>query len=164
MNSQHTEDAVIVNDDDGMIIDRSEDAEALQTNQEGWDDLAVLKDELAQTLLSFVIEIERITSSPELLEALGTRRGEFDKTLDVFYSDIDRFTNTIQSLRSEHDHLQGGVTSMDDLNLFTRLSMGYQTLQIELQSLLGPTMANIVLMLHEVSPSKIAVQPLNAQE
>jgi hypothetical protein len=164
MNSQPIEDAVIVNDDDGMIIDRSEDAEALQTNQEGWDDLAFLKDELAQTLLSFVIEIERITSSPELLEALGDRRGEFDKTLNVFYSDIDRFTNTIQSLRSEHDHLQGGVTSMDDLNLFTRLSMGYQTLQIELQSLLGPTMANIVLMLHEVAPSKIAVQPLNPQE
>lgn len=164
MNSQHTEDAVIVNDDDGMIIDRSEDAEALQTNQEGWDDLAVLKDELAQTLLSFVIEIERITRSPELLEALGDRRSEFDKTLNVFYSDIDRFTNTIQSLRSEHDHLQGGVSSMEDLNLFTRLSMGYQTLQIELQSLLGPTMANIVLMLHEVAPSKIAVQPLNPQE
>jgi hypothetical protein len=61
--------------------------------------------------------------------------------LNVFYSDINRFTATIQSLRSEHDHHRGSIATMEELNTFTRLSMSYQTLQIELQSLLAPTLA-----------------------
>lgn len=149
-----------IDESDVVYVDSTRDTKALEENTEGWDDLSVLKDELAHTLLSFVIDIERITSSPEVLQALGERTAEFNKTLDVFYNDINRFSNTIEELRLQHIGLTGGVTTIEDLNLFTRLSMGYQTLQIELQSLLGPTMANIVLMLHEVAPTKMAVQDI----
>jgi hypothetical protein len=61
--------------DESIDIDRSEDQALLGQSEEGWDDLAVLKDELAMTLLGFVVEIERITNSPELLSSLGAKRG-----------------------------------------------------------------------------------------
>lgn len=165
MNTQEPLATTAPDEDEGITIDTSNDITTLNTNKECWDDLSHLKNELAATLLNFVVEIERATTSPELLSALGADRQEFDKTVNVFYSDVNRFTEQIQSLRSQHEHLSGGIDSMDDLNLFTRLSMSYQTLQIELHSLLGPTMANIILILHQALPSKIAVKPAEpAQE
>ena len=159
MNNQNVEDTASVDEDEGLTVDTSGDAQTLNSNKECWDDLSVLKNDLATTLLQFVVEIESAVTSPEILNALGADRHEFDKTVNVFYSDINRFTEQIQSLRSQHEHFSGGIDSMDDLNLFTRLSMSYQTLQIELHSLLGPTMANIILILHQALPSKIAVNP-----
>lgn len=158
MDNQNAEDTGIIDDDEGLTVDTSNDAQTLNSNKECWNDLAVLKDDLATTLLQFVVEIESAVTSPEILNALGADRHEFDKTVNVFYSDVNKFTEQIQILRHQHEHLSGGIDSMDDLNLFTRLSMGYQTLQIELHSLLGPTMANIVLILHQALPSKIAVK------
>lgn len=145
-------------------IDKSGDDAVLATNEEGWDDLNELKESLAHTLLGFVIEIETIVNSPDLINALGERRKEFDKLINVFYSDINRFTETIKNLRGQHENLAGRITSMDQLNTFTRLSMSYQTLQIELQSLLAPTMACIILILHEIAPSHIAVNPVTVDE
>lgn len=151
---------------DHFSIDRSGDQAALAGSDEGWDDLNVLKNELSQTMLGFVIEIESITKSPELLALLGDKRGEFDQMLNVFYSDINRFSSTIETLRHQHEHYSGSIASMEQLNEFTRLSMSYQTLQIEMQSLLAPTMAGIILMMHEVAPTSIAVTsvPMIQQE
>lgn len=146
-----------------FVINRSDDQEFLNQNQQGWDDLNELKDLLAQSLLGFVINIDSITSSPELRAMLGGKLVEFDKLLAVFYSDVDRFSKTIQELRAEHEHLSGRITSMEQINDFTRLSMAYQALQMELTSLLSPTMAGIVLLLHEAVPQAIAVQQSTAK-
>lgn len=139
-----------------LSIDRSGDEAILKGNEEGWDDLNVLKEELATTMLGFVIDIDSITTNPQVLSVLEGKRGEFDKHLNIFYSDIERFTSTIQTLRAEHEHLSGRISTMEDLNTFTRLSMSYQTLQVEMQSLLGPTMASIILILHDVAPHSMA--------
>lgn len=158
MDNQNVEDAANADEDESLTVDTSNDAQTLNSNKECWDDLSLLKNELATALLHFVIEIESMVTSPDILSALGEDRREFDKTVNVFYSDVNKFTEQIHALRSQHEHLSGGIESMDDLNLFTRLSMNYQVLQIELHSLLGPTMANIVLILHQALPSKIAVK------
>lgn len=139
-----------------LRVDKSGDSELLATSKEGWDDLNVLKNELASSMLTFVVEIDNINNSPELQSLLGSRKPEFDKLLDVFFSDIDRFSKTIETLRNQHEHRSGSITSMEELNEFTRLSMSYQTLQIEINTLLAPTMGAIVLLMHEVAPTHVA--------
>lgn len=141
-----------------LSIDRSGDEAALDGNEEGWDDLNLLKDEIATTMLGFVIDTDSVVNNQQVLSMLGDKRAEFDKHISIFYSDIERFTSTIQTLRVEHENRSGRINTMEDLNTFTRLSMSYQTLQVEMQSLLGPTMASIILILHEVVPHSMSVE------
>jgi hypothetical protein len=139
----------------GFVVNTDRDEEFFSQNQDAWSDLNTLKDSLAHTMLGFVIEVERITSSPEVMEQLQGRRAEFDGYLQTFYADVGRFSETIQSLRAQHEGREGRLVSMEDLTLFTRLSMEYQTLQVELQSLLAPTLGSLVLLLHEQIPQGV---------
>ena len=146
-----------------VYVDKSGDAAFLAQVGEGWDDLTNLKNELATSMLTFMAEIESILHQPELLAMLGSNREEFDRLMNVFWADIDRFSNTMQTLRSQHESRSGVLKTMEELNEFTRLSMQYQTLQVEMNSLLAPTMGSIVLILHESAPQRLEVTPTQTQ-
>lgn len=145
---------------DEVYVDKSKDAEFLSNIGEGWDDLNTLKNDMAKSVLTFVMEIESILNHQEIIDMLGEQRSEFNNLVNVFWSDIDRFSKTMQELRSQHEHRSGKLATMEELNEFTRLSMSYQTLQVEMNSLLSPTMAGIVLILHEAAPQSIQTQPV----
>ena len=146
-----------------VYVDKSGDAAFLAQIGEGWDDLQTLKNELATSMLTFIMEIESILQQPELMAMLGAHKGEFDRLMNVFWFDIDRFSKTMQELRTQHETRSGKLATMEELNEFTRLSMSYQTLQVEMNSLLAPTMGSIVLILHEVLPHRIAAKPIQQQ-
>ena len=146
-----------------VYVDKSGDAAFLAQAGEGWDDLTNLKNELATSMLTFMAEIESILHKPELLSMLGSNREEFDRLMNVFWADIDRFSKTMQTLRNQHENRSGALKSMEELNEFTRLSMQYQTLQVEMNSLLAPTMGSIVLILHEAVPQRLEVTPIQTQ-
>lgn len=146
-----------------VYVDKSGDAAFLAQVGEGWDDLSVLKNELATSMLTFMTEVESILHQPELLTMLGANREEFNRLMNVFWSDIDRFSKTMQTLRTQHEDKSGALKTMEELNEFTRLSMQYQTLQVEMNSLLAPTMGSIVLILHESVPQRLEATPIQTQ-
>lgn len=146
-----------------VYVDKSGDAAFLAEIGEGWDDLSKLKNELATSMLTFMTEVESILHQPELLAMLGANREEFNRLMNVFWSDIDRFSKTMQTLRTQHEDRSGALKTMEELNEFTRLSMQYQTLQVEMNSLLAPTMGSIVLILHESAPQRLEAAPTQTQ-
>ena len=146
-----------------LYVDKSGDADFLAKIGEGWDDLINLKNELATSMLTFMSEIESLLHRPELLGMLGSNREEFDRLMNVFWADIDRFSKTMHNLRIQHDDRTGALKTMEELNEFTRLSMQYQTLQVEMNSLLAPTMGSIVLILHESAPQWLEIAPVQTQ-
>ena len=146
-----------------VYVDKSGDGAFLAQIGEGWDDLSKLKNELATSMLTFMTEVESILHQPELLTMLGGNREEFNRLMNVFWSDIDRFSKTMQTLRTQHEDRSGALKTMEELNEFTRLSMQYQTLQVEMNSLLAPTMGSIVLILHESVPQRLEATPTQTQ-
>lgn len=146
-------------------IDTQGDSDLLDKNNEGWSDLSELKDTLTSALLEFVEQVNTFISNPEIVSKLGSNRAEFDKNTEVFFTDINRFADTIQELRAQHDGKVGSITSMDDLNLFTNLSMKYQVLQVEMHSLMAPTMSTFVMLINEaISPPETDIQDVQPKE
>lgn len=134
---------------DSLRVDTSGDQELLSTFEQGWDDLNQLKDELASTILNLVGEVQQILSNKNLLEQTDHRREEFDRLQDSFFSDVTNASEQIATLRAQHEGRTGPITSMADLGVFTRLSLGYNTLGVELQALLAPNIASMVLLIDE---------------
>ena len=135
--------------EDSLRVDTSGDKELLSTFEQGWDDLNQLKDDLASTILNLVDEVQQILSNRNLLEQTDNRREEFDRLQDSFFSDVTNASEQIAALRAQHEGRSGPIASMDDLSVFTRLSLGYNTLGVELQALLAPNIASMVLLIDE---------------
>lgn len=131
-------------------VDTDGDSKLLQENNEGWDDLNHLKNTIAEALIMFRMEVGNILTHKEITDNLGDRRAEFTRLNEVFDTDINRFADTIQELRTRHESKTGSITSVADMNDFTNISMKYQVLQMELHSLLAPTLASMVLLISEV--------------
>lgn len=139
--------------EDAYVIDTTDDEKSLTEATETWDDLNELRDSLATAVLEFVLSIEALTSNKDIVSQLGDALPVFNKHLKVFFHDVDGFSKSIQNLRLQHEGKFGKIVSMEELNLFTNLSIQYQTLNAELQSLLSPTIAALVIVLEKVQPT-----------
>lgn len=133
-----------------FTVDMDSDADLLDKNNEGWDDLNSLKENLANALVEFVIQVQSIVTSPEITSRLGDKRAEFDKLVTVFNVDVNSFASRIEELRAQHEDKTGSVTSIDDMNTFSNLGMKYQVLQVEINSLLAPTLAGLVMIVNDI--------------
>lgn len=145
-------------------IDTSGDDAFLQTLPETWDDLNAMKDEMANSVLEFVSQVEEVSRQNVVMENLGSRKLEFERLHDVFYTDIDGFTKTVENLRSQHEHRSGRITTMDELTLYNALGMEYAVLNQKLMTLIAPTITSIILLVNEVTDRLQQVQAQQPQE
>lgn len=145
-------------------IDTSGDDAFLQTLPETWDDLNAMKDEMANSVLEFVSQVEEVSRQNVVMENLGSRKLEFERLHDVFYTDIDGFTKTVENLRSQHENRSGRITTMDELNLYNALGMEYAVLNQKLMTLIAPTITSIILLVNEVTDRLQQVQAQQPQE
>lgn len=141
----------------GFHIDTDGDLDIIEKDNNCWDDLNGLKEALGNALVEFVYQVQTMVHSPQITDNLGERRDEFDRLVGVFNKDIDTYASQIADLRIQHEHMSGSMTTLDEMNLFTNLSMRYQVIQVELQSLLAPTLANLTLLINEIVPMSVPV-------
>lgn len=136
-----------------LSVNTDGDANLLSTLTETWDQLQEMKNQMASSVLEFVGHVEEITNSPQIMQNLGVHKGEFDKLLRVFYTDIDGFTRKMQEVRLQHDTRTGRIASMEELSLYNHLAMEYATLNQQLMTLIGPTIGSMMVLINETIPT-----------
>lgn len=138
-------------DNDELIIDIEDDETFLANNPVSWDDLNTLKNDLGNTIMEFVSEIKSTVENPQIVNNLGERKGEFEKLITLFFSDINEFSLQVKNIRSEHEQHTGRITTLEDYNTYNRLAITYHNLYMELISLTSPTMSAIVLLISDIT-------------
>jgi len=119
---------------------------------ETWEELNEIKDTIANGVLEFVGSGEIIRQTPEITQSLGDKTAEFEKLLNLFYTDIDQFTKRMQTLIAEHDGKTGVLTTIEELHLFSSLSAQYLSLGDQLTVLIGPTVGQLMLLINDAVP------------
>lgn len=138
----------------GSQVVATDDATLLGQLTETWDDLSQLRINLAEAVMQVTMEMAKLAQDSTLQSNLGTHKAEFDKLMQTFWADSQHFAKRVAEIRVQHEHLSGRIQCISDYTLFTRLSLQYQNANDELQTLLGPTMSELVL---------IASEAMNAQ-
>ncbi len=121
-----------------------------------WEDLKTLKDELASAVIGLTLEIGSIVSAPAIMNNLGEKKEHVSKMIQVFYKDVDRFSSKVAKVRVEHEDKVGKLTDIEEFNTYNRVAITYQNLYTELNGLLAPTMADIVLTISETAAAAVA--------
>lgn len=133
----------------GFQVDTSGDEELFKDNNCSWDDLNKLKEEVGNSLMTFVFQVKQLAENPSILSTLGDKLDEFTGTVKVFFNDVTAFSDKIKDLRAKHEHLSGPITDMDSFDNYNRVTMEYHGLCNELTVLLTPTMAQLILLSSE---------------
>ena len=142
-------------------IDTSADGEILRDKDFSWDDLNKLKEELGQSVIQFVAQVNRIITNPEIVNNLGDKRDHFNKVVALFFNDINNFSNKIRELREQHENRSGPVKDINEFNIYNRIAISYHSLFVELTTLVTPTLSDIMLTVSEVTNSTVIDQPVN---
>lgn len=135
----------------GFQINTQGDGEYLEGKDYSWNDLVQLKEELGNSILEFVGQVNNIILNPQILAHLGDKKAHFERVVAVFFSDVSNFSNQVKALREQHEHLTGPVTDINQFNLYNRLAITYHSLFSELQVLVTPTLSDIVLTVSELT-------------
>lgn len=149
----------------GMMIDRSGDADVLSNINQKWDDLNELRKQLADTVMTFTGQVYTLINNNNVLGVLGDQRAHFDKLVQTFFADVEAFSTRVKTLRLQHEERTGKIETIDDYGLFTNLSLQYQNANDELNVLLTPTLSELVLIVHEqVSAAQAADDLLDPKQ
>ena len=145
----------------GFQINTQNDAAHLKDKTYSWDDLKQLKEELGNSVIEFVGQVNAITTNPQIINNLGVKKAHFERVVQVFFSDIGEFSSKVKEIRMQHEDKSGLVGDINEFNLYNRLAITYHSLFTELQTLITPTLSDIVLT---VSKLVIPVTPAPAAE
>lgn len=148
----------------GFSIDTHEDAELLINQNYSWDDLNKFKEELGNSVLQFVYQVNEIITSPNVINNLGEHKEHFSKLVNVFFTDINEFSNRVMSLRVQHEHLTGPIKDLNEYNLYNRIAINYHSLYTELSALVTPTLSELVMTISDVANIPVEQQQTNNQE
>lgn len=130
----------------------------LESITETWDDLNQLRQSLAEAVMNVTMQISEMAINPELQAALHDQKPVFDKLVQTFWNDAQYFASWVADIRSRHEHLTGRFKNLDDYSRYMQLSLEYQNANEELQTLLAPTMSEMVLIAHECIGRQTAQQ------
>lgn len=136
-----------------LVVDDSSDEEFLKKNNYTWDELNTLKEDLAKSVFEFITQVTTIITNSQVMNNLGDKKDHFNKLVNLFFSDINTFSNKVAKLREEHEHLNGAITTLEDFDKYNRIAIHYQALFSELATLITPTLSEIVLTIAEISKS-----------
>ena len=142
----------------GFSIDTTQDSSFLTDKPYSWDDLTQLKDELGNSILEFVAQVNTIITNPEVIRNLGKEKDHFQRLVSVFFSDINEFSHKVKEIRLQHEGRTGHINDINEFNLYNRIAITYHSLYSELSALITPTLSDLVLTISEVVPNA----PLNS--
>jgi hypothetical protein len=135
----------------GFQINTDGDSAYLADKNYSWNDLVQLKNELGNSILEFVGQVNMIITNPDIINNLGAKKTHFERVVQVFFADVGAFSNKVATLRAEHEHLSGAVTDISQFNLYNRVAITYHSLFTELQTLVTPTLSDLVLTVSELN-------------
>lgn len=149
----------------GFQINTQDDAQHLQDKSYNWNDLIQLKEELGGSILEFVGQVSQITMNPQIINNLGNKKAHFERVVELFFADVGAFSNKVKELRVQHEHLSGPVGDINQFNTYNRIAITYHSLFTELQTLVTPTLSDLVLTVSELTIPVTAPAPTpdNAQ-
>lgn len=151
----------------GFQVNTEGDDELLLSNGYSWDDLNKLREELATSVVTFVTEVGQLAQNESILANLGEELGKFTATVQVFFRDIDDFSNKVKALREKHEHRSGPVTDMDSFSQYNQITFEYHSLCNELTVLVTPTISQLVLIASEAVDNTVQLEteaPVNKEE
>lgn len=148
----------------GFEVDTTDDLRILQQENFNWNDLSKLREELANNVMQFTLEVSNLANNPSIVSNLGSRLKEFTDTVGLFFSDISAFSERVKQIRSQHEHLEGPITNMTDYNNYNRIAFEYHTLCNDLAILVTPTISQLILITSEaVDETKRSEEPVIIQ-
>ena len=137
--------------EESFYVDTTEDKNLLQEKAFNWDDLNKLKDEISQAVITFMLEVQKVLSREDIVKLLKEEdQVKLAKLVQLFYNDLNLFSEKIQEARSQHEHKSGPIEDMKDFDLYNRLAIQYHALFSELNSLVTPTIAEMITILFTV--------------
>ena len=140
----------------GFQINTQNDAQHLQEESYFWDDLTKLKDDLGQSVVEFVSQVNAIVLNPMIIQNLGDKKAHFERVTQVFFSDVANFSSKVKEVREQHEGKTGKVGDLNEYNLYNRLAITYHSLFMELQTLVTPTLGDIVLTVSSLNIPGVA--------
>lgn len=149
---------------EGFSIDTSDDASFLKDKEYSWDDLNRLKTELGNSVLDFVGQVNTIITNRTVIYNLGDKKHHFEKLINIFFTDINNFSNKVKDLRVQHEHRTGHVNDINEFNLYNRLAIQYHALFTELSALITPTLSDILLTISETVPNETVTDTAEKKE
>jgi hypothetical protein len=150
---------------DNFRINTTNDASYLADKSYSWDDLNQLKAELAHNIVEFMGQVQAIVANPDIIANLGDKKEHFEKVVNVFFVDLNSFSGKVKELREQHEHMSGPVLDINQFSVYNRLAISYHALFTELQTLMTPTLSDIVLTVSslvfpvQAQPAEAAQQP-----
>ena len=143
-------DKVIAN---GFNIDSSNDEEVLKNSDYKWEDLNQLKEDLANKIIEFMVEVNSAITNPLVINNLGTQAPHFNKLIELFYSDINNFSTKVKDIRVQHEDKSGPIKDINDFDVYNRLAIQYQSLFSELATLITPTLSEMMITIADIVPN-----------
>lgn len=134
-----------------LHIDTSQDEDILNLHQYSWDDLEKLKNDLGNSILQFIGQVNTIITNAEIINNLGNHKTNFNKLVSIFFSDINEFSNKVKNIRLQHEGKTGKIIDLNEFNIYNRLSIQYHSLFTELTTLIAPTLSDLMLTISEIS-------------
>lgn len=138
---------------DEVLYHESSDVDDLDFLKEKlyqWDDLNTLKDSLGSNIMDFISQVNSLIISPTVISNLKDRKPEFDKLVQVFYSDVSAFSKDVAIIRTKHENKTGAIQTGEDFDEYNRLAIEYHNLFTELSSLVTPTLSSLMVLLSEL--------------
>jgi hypothetical protein len=135
-------------------IDKSEDEEALKDKPYYWDDLNKFKEELGNSVLEFVGQVNCIITNPDIIKSVSHNKEHFEKLISTFFSDINEFSGKVRELRIQHENRTGHINDINEFNNYNRIAIAYHALYTELTALITPTLSDLILTISEADQSQ----------
>lgn len=137
----------------GFSIDMSRDTELLDDKPYDWNDINILKDELGNSIIQFLGQVNSIITNPDVISNLKDKKEHFEKLINIFFTDINDFSHKVKELREQHEGMSGHVKDINEFNNYNRIAITYHSMYNELLSLITPTLSELVLVISEVVPN-----------
>jgi len=145
-------DNVIQND---FNIDISNDEDFLRSSQYNWDDLNKLKTDLGIQIVEFINQVNTVITNPDVVNNLNSNAKQFEKTIGLFFSDINNFSLKVRDIRVQHEHKTGHIDNINDFNQYNRIAIQYQSLFSELAILVSPALADLMMIIADIIPMQV---------
>lgn len=111
-----------------------------------WDDLNKLREELGQSIMTFVSGVSDVITNKDIVDNLGPDVSSFNKAVNTFFSDVNDFSNKVGKLRVTHESRSGIISNPSEFDEYNRVAIQYHSLFNELSVLVTPSITEIMLI------------------
>jgi hypothetical protein len=141
------------------VNDEADNLEVAQAKL-NWEDLDNIKNEIGKHTIEFIYNVNSIITNEAIVSNLKDKKADFDKLVNLFFTDIKKFSENIAKLRVQHEGKTGPITTMQDYNTYNNLAIQYHYLYSQISTLLAPTVAEIVFLVGDIIDEQKKAQDL----